>query len=144
MKKVLALCIICINLIYPPYAAASTYISKVTVSITDASGTVITDAKVTVTCGTTTITPTYANNLYTGYFGKDKCTQGKEISATAVWNGKTQSTIPYVIPVNEKQSLEIVFGNEPIHTVPEFGLLSGVFAALTSTGTYIAIRKRKR
>ena len=144
MKHLLTIIIVCITLCFPSSAFASTYISKVTVSVTDGEGTVIQDATVSVTCGSTTISPTYANNLYTGYFGKDKCTQGKQIYATAVWNGKTQSTEPFVIPVNEKQTLAIVFGDEPVTQVPEFGIVTGAMALLTSGGSLLAFRRMRK
>lgn len=79
------------------------------------------------------------NGLYTVKFSEKKCPKYKPVTAEVTYNGQTQTQTVYVSDQNTA-TLDFYFGT-PI-SVPEFGFIPGVIAALSSAGAFLALKKK--
>jgi hypothetical protein len=79
---------------------------------------------------------TDANGLYVKQFSEGQCEMGDTVRVQLGDTGNIHK-------VTVESTTVVVDLNSPIATVPEFGLLTGGLAALTSTGAFFGLRKRK-
>jgi hypothetical protein len=104
------------------------------------SNTNISGIPVTVSCnGVTQQTHTNGNGLYTASFPPNLCRKYSFVSATIQVNGQTQTES---VLVSSQNTATMDFSCNTL-SVPEFGLIPGALATLTSIGSFLAI-KRKR
>jgi hypothetical protein len=100
-------------------------------------------ATVTVTCvhnGTTNVLSDTTTNggVYQIFFDKEDCDSGDSVTIHAIKDGETGS-VSTVIPENNNLKVDIMLAATAI---PEFGLMTGVGAILTSAGAFYAMRRR--
>ncbi len=103
---------------------------------------------VTVTCADavknhvetkTAITDNYG--LYTVNFDKNTCGAYQPITSTVTYKGQTQTQTVYVSH-DQQATLDFYYGT--MTSVPEFGLVTGAMAALTSGSSLFAFRRMRK
>ncbi len=152
IKKILASSVISaivlgINIAFPLSALATTWPTvtlvggQVTDKITHAT---INGAVVTLTCNgiTKTSLPTDVGGVYNVVF-ESGCNTGNLVTATATTgDGKVGTGEGVALPV-DILNINLAVANVQVASVPEFGVIPGAMALITSAGSFLLFKKRK-
>lgn len=105
----------------------------------DNGGAAIGGVPVTVNCnGNVQNTSTNGSGLYVVDYPAAQCPAFTAVSASATFNGQPQSQTVYVADVN-RATLDFYFGAS---SVPEFGMIPGLVAAVGSGAAYLGFRRK--
>lgn len=122
----------------PSFAADPTRIRGNAYNVNN--GTRVAGETVTVVCnGVTKTAVTDANGLYVVDYTNAQCNQFQAVTASLTFNGNTQSQTVFVSD-NYRATLDFYF---EAASVPEFGLLPGMFAAAASAGSYLLLKRKQ-
>ena len=101
----------------------------------------VTNAVVNVTCGGVTQLAVFQGGTYNTTFTNPACTNGSAIVVTATY-GQSSATINDAITNRGTGATNVFLQLDgPIAQVPEFGLVTGAMALLTSGGSLFAYRR---
>jgi hypothetical protein len=129
-----------IVLLIPASSFASSSVTDVTGTVTS-NGSPVKGATVTVVCDSNQKTTTTASNgSYRVQYSYKKCTDGSKatVMATKGSKGGTNSGI-----VNQDGSAALNVAIVNVSLVPEFGIVTGVSAAILGGATFLVIRRRE-
>lgn len=82
---------------------------------------------------------TDANGLYTVKFNAERCEAYENVYASVTYNGETKNHSVWVSHQNTA-TMDFYYGSAT--NVPEFGLIPGAIAAVSSAGAYFALKRR--
>jgi len=140
MKKIITAFIFFFTLsLITPHQQAFAASTTVTVTVYDSNGDPVYNANVLITCeGDTNEGVSQNDNNYHRTFGNNKCDPGENVTVSVEGpNGETGIGQG----VMGQDELNLVINLTPNVSVPEFGMLPGLIAAIGSAGAFLKFRK---